>query len=446
MPKQILLAEDSVTIHKAVQITFAREPFAVTVARDGEEALARARERPPDVIVTDTAMPGMGGYDLCAAIKGDPQLRHIPVLFLSGTHAPYDEAKGRGVGADGHLAKPFESQALLDKVTELASRAPAGQPLAKVATSPQRPAQPAATPASAMPPPAGAPPRARTSSSQTGIPAANPRSTMLGTPAGTVPTARPAPGGPSAPAAAWPHGASNPGPRPFPGAGQSSAGGPPPSGGPAAAQRVGAAPGGASGRASTMLGIPAPAAPLSPYSAQTAELSPIVGAGSPSAVPRDGSRRTPAPSEAALAASEFSVGSERTAIAAPSSSMLAQSMGQPPTFSQSLGHAIPAGMSQQAAIAAARSAVAPQSVVAPERPAPAPAPAPVAPLTRAPLIPNVPRPVVRLADPSTQEFAAVAKLSREIIERIAWEVVPELAEVLLREHVETFARQRVSRP
>src|SRR5512138_99008 len=145
MPKNLLLADDSITIQKVVGITFANEDFKVTSVDNGDDAIARARELRPDVILADVVMPRKNGYEVCEAVKADPALRHIPVLLLAGTFEAFDEARARSARADGHLSKPFESGALINKVKELVEgRAPAGAPAPAAAAA--RPAAPAAAP------------------------------------------------------------------------------------------------------------------------------------------------------------------------------------------------------------------------------------------------------------------------------------------------------------
>src|SRR5512137_2301253 len=119
MPKTLLLADDSVTIQKVVGIVFAGEDYRVVTADNGEDALLRAREARPDIVLADAVMPRMNGYELCQALKADPQLAEIPVLLLTGTFEPFDEGRARAAHADGHVAKPFDSQALLTRVREL---------------------------------------------------------------------------------------------------------------------------------------------------------------------------------------------------------------------------------------------------------------------------------------------------------------------------------------
>ena len=123
MSKKLLLADDSVTIQKVIQITFAHEDYDLTVTDNGDAALDKAREVKPDLVLADVYMPGKNGYELCSALKQDPALQGTPVLLLTGSFEPFDEDKARAVKADAWLEKPFESQTLLDKVAELLASA-----------------------------------------------------------------------------------------------------------------------------------------------------------------------------------------------------------------------------------------------------------------------------------------------------------------------------------
>lgn len=135
MPKTILLADDSVTIQKVVGISFANEDVVLLTVDNGDDAVAQARERRPDLVLADIAMPGLDGYAVCEAVKADPSLRHVPVLLLSGTFETFDEARARQVGADGHITKPFEAQALVDRVNDLLARAEADRPVGGAETT-----------------------------------------------------------------------------------------------------------------------------------------------------------------------------------------------------------------------------------------------------------------------------------------------------------------------
>jgi len=163
MPKTILLADDSVTIQKVVGIVFATEDYQVTAVDNGEDALRKVREMRPDIVLADAVMPRMNGYELCQAIKADPQLADVPVLLLAGTFEPFDEARARAARADGHIAKPFESQALLSRVREVVegvTAEPQPQPYPRApAPSASPPAPPPVPPRRAVPPPFAPPPR-----------------------------------------------------------------------------------------------------------------------------------------------------------------------------------------------------------------------------------------------------------------------------------------------
>ena len=129
MSKKLLLADDSITIQKVIGITFANEDYDLTVVDNGDAALAKARELHPDLCWRTSSCPGKNGYELCAAVKQDPALAGTPVLLLTGTFEPFDEDKARSAGADSWIAKPFESQSLIDRVEQLLAAAPAAAPV-----------------------------------------------------------------------------------------------------------------------------------------------------------------------------------------------------------------------------------------------------------------------------------------------------------------------------
>src|ERR1700744_2432890 len=118
MPKQILLVDDSATIQRVVELTFAHEDYKVVAAKSADEGLAKARELKPDIVLADAGMPMKTGYDLCSALRADGALAAVPCLILAGNFAPYDETRGQKAGADGFVVKPFETQALIDKVND----------------------------------------------------------------------------------------------------------------------------------------------------------------------------------------------------------------------------------------------------------------------------------------------------------------------------------------
>lgn len=116
MAKKILVAEDSITLQKVFQMTFAAEDFDVTSVSKGEEVIFRAKELKPDLVIADISLEGKSGYDISADIKADPSLATIPVLLLHGTSTPLDSAKLKVVKADGDVVKPFETQVLIEQV------------------------------------------------------------------------------------------------------------------------------------------------------------------------------------------------------------------------------------------------------------------------------------------------------------------------------------------
>jgi CheY-like chemotaxis protein len=116
MSNKLLLADDSITIRKVVGIIFANEDYALSVVDNGNAALEKAREIIPDIILADVLMPGNTGYEVCAEVRRDPALKHIPLLLLTGAFEPFDEEKARQSGADDFISKPFESQQLIEKV------------------------------------------------------------------------------------------------------------------------------------------------------------------------------------------------------------------------------------------------------------------------------------------------------------------------------------------
>jgi len=153
MPKQILLADDSITIQKVIALTFAGEDYKITAVDNGVDALVKARELMPDIILADVVMPQKNGYEVSAEIKNDPELKNIPVLLLAGTFEPFDEDEAKKVGADAYIIKPFESQALIQKVKDLIARRAAvsattqphmtaAPPAAPIVPAPQAPSPP----------------------------------------------------------------------------------------------------------------------------------------------------------------------------------------------------------------------------------------------------------------------------------------------------------------
>jgi CheY-like chemotaxis protein len=119
MRKKLLLADDSVTIQRVIELTFSGEDVQVIPVGDGEEAIARIPIDRPDIILADIAMPKRSGYEVSAFVKSNPEFEKIPVLLLAGAFEPVDEAKAREAKCDGVLVKPFEPHHVIARVREL---------------------------------------------------------------------------------------------------------------------------------------------------------------------------------------------------------------------------------------------------------------------------------------------------------------------------------------
>lgn len=128
MPKRILLADDSITIQKVVELTFSDGDFEVTAVNNGAKAIAKLSEMRPDVILSDIIMPEKNGYEVCEYVKSHPEYRNIPVILLTGTFEPFDPDRADKAGCDAVVTKPFESQSLIHKVDELISSSRAAAP------------------------------------------------------------------------------------------------------------------------------------------------------------------------------------------------------------------------------------------------------------------------------------------------------------------------------
>ena len=123
--RKLLLADDSVTIQKVIELTFADEGVSVVTFGNGQDAIDKLEEEAPDVVLADVFMPGKSGYEVCEYVKQNEKLQHIPVMLLVGSFEPFDEAEARRVGADDILTKPFQSiRRLIDRVGALVTSPP----------------------------------------------------------------------------------------------------------------------------------------------------------------------------------------------------------------------------------------------------------------------------------------------------------------------------------
>lgn len=178
MTATLLAIDDSKTMRKVLEITFAGEDYRTVLSESASDALAKLRSERPAVVLLDAILGDTNGYDLCQRIKAEaPQ---VGVIILSSKQHPYDRARGTAVGADDYIDKPFDTQALIDKTAGLAQRlaevparpvaSAAAAPAPRVASSPiaSQPVQPhqpiarvgTAAPVAKAPPPPAQPARA----------------------------------------------------------------------------------------------------------------------------------------------------------------------------------------------------------------------------------------------------------------------------------------------
>ena len=147
MSIKILLADDSITIQKVIGIIFGGEEYSLTVVDNGKAAVEKALDIIPDILIIDALMPGMSGYEVCEQIRATPSLAAKPILLLTGSFEPFDETKAKNCGADDYIAKPFESQQIIAKVTELCELSASKSFAAGEAETEELPATPPALPA-----------------------------------------------------------------------------------------------------------------------------------------------------------------------------------------------------------------------------------------------------------------------------------------------------------
>jgi CheY-like chemotaxis protein len=145
--KIVLCVDDSATMQQVADITFRGTEFTYVGVRSVEEALQKAKSQKPAIVLADSQMPGKTGYELCQELKAS--MPDVPVVILVGNGAPYDAAKGTQVGADANLPKPWDTQTMLEKVTEIVAKGASAKGAAPAAAAPAAASKPAAAPAPA---------------------------------------------------------------------------------------------------------------------------------------------------------------------------------------------------------------------------------------------------------------------------------------------------------
>lgn len=135
--RKLLLADDSITIQKLVNLTFADEGIDVVTVGDGDAALEKISETEPDIVLLDVHMPGLNGYQLCEIIRENEATKNLPVILLVGSFEPFDEAEATRVGANAHISKPFQSiRELVAQVTDLLAAPEPAEPEAAATEMP----------------------------------------------------------------------------------------------------------------------------------------------------------------------------------------------------------------------------------------------------------------------------------------------------------------------
>lgn len=119
---KVMVIDDSKTIRRTAESLLKREGCEVITATDGFEALAMIADLHPDVIFVDIMMPRLDGYQTCALIKHNQEYRNIPVIMLSSKDGLFDRARGRIVGSEQYLTKPFTKDELLGAIRRHVSR------------------------------------------------------------------------------------------------------------------------------------------------------------------------------------------------------------------------------------------------------------------------------------------------------------------------------------
>ncbi|OGW54252.1 MAG: hypothetical protein A2Z46_02135 [Nitrospirae bacterium RBG_19FT_COMBO_55_12] len=117
--KKILIADDNENIRDALTYLLEDEGYALSMAKDGSDALKKAREFLPNILFLDIMMPEMNGYEVCRVIKNDPQLKKIYVIMLTAKGQVAEQERGKEVGADEYIVKPFSPMEILSKIKNI---------------------------------------------------------------------------------------------------------------------------------------------------------------------------------------------------------------------------------------------------------------------------------------------------------------------------------------
>jgi DNA-binding response OmpR family regulator len=119
MTQRILIVDDEPNIVISLEFLMKKEGFAVAVANDGDEALAQVASFNPDLLLLDVMMPKKSGFEVCEALRADPERAGLKIVMLTAKGRDTEMAKGLAIGADAYVTKPFSTKELVDKVREM---------------------------------------------------------------------------------------------------------------------------------------------------------------------------------------------------------------------------------------------------------------------------------------------------------------------------------------
>jgi len=117
--KKVLIADDYPKVVELLRVTLEGEDREIIYASNGKETLKKTRAENPDLVLLDVVMPNMDGFEVCRQLRKDPQTKEIPIIMLTAKGQKVDKEKGREVGANEYITKPFSPSALLIKIEEI---------------------------------------------------------------------------------------------------------------------------------------------------------------------------------------------------------------------------------------------------------------------------------------------------------------------------------------
>ncbi|MCG7981673.1 MAG: response regulator [Candidatus Thiodiazotropha lotti] len=119
MGGEILVVDDEPNIVLSLEFLMKKAGYSVTTANNGVDALSTIKQLRPDLVLLDVMMPRMDGYEVCQAVRGDPELSSVRIIMLTARGRDVERDKGMALGADDYVTKPFATQELVEKVKSL---------------------------------------------------------------------------------------------------------------------------------------------------------------------------------------------------------------------------------------------------------------------------------------------------------------------------------------